>query len=155
MTGWFECKVKYDKTTEDGLIKSTTEAYLVDAFSFTEAEKRFIEEIEPFMTGEFVVTDIKRARLSELMESEDLTDDKWYKARVAFISIDEKKNTEKRIVQSILIQAKDFHTALKNLDKGMRGTLGDWVIVSITETKIVDIFKSKPDEESVADNQGD
>ena len=63
---------------EDGLIKSTTETYLVDAISFTEAEKRFIEEIEPFMVGEFIVTDIKRARLSEVMESEDLTDDKWY-----------------------------------------------------------------------------
>jgi len=89
------------------------------------------------------------------MESEDLTDDKWYKARVAYITIDEKKGTEKRAVQSILIQAKDFHVALKNLDKGMHGTLGDWAIVSITETKIVDIFKATPNEESIADNQGD
>ena len=155
MTEWFECKVKYDKTMEDGLIKSVTESYLVDAISFTEAEKRFIDEIEPFMAGEFVVSDIKRARFSEVMESEDLTDDKWFKARVAFITLDEKKGTEKRIVQSILIQAKDFRTSLKNLDKGMHGTLGDWVIVSITETKIMDIFKSKPDEEPIADNQGD
>ena len=155
MTEWFECKVKYDKTMEDGLIKSVTETYLVDAISFTEAEKRFIDEIEPFMAGEFVFSDIKRARLSEVMESEDLTDDKWFKARVAFITLDEKKGTEKRIVQSILIQAKDFRTSLKNLDKGMHGTLGDWVIVSITETKIMDIFKSKPDEEPIADNQGD
>lgn len=153
MTEWFECKVKYDKTMEDGLIKSTTETYLVDAISFTEAEKRFIEEIEPFMVGEFIVTDIKRARLSEVMESEDLTDDKWFKARVTYITIDEKKGTEKRTVQSILIQAKDFRTSLKNLDKGMHGTLGDWAIVSITETKIMDIFKSQPNEEPQGDNQ--
>ena len=153
MTEWFECKVKYDKTTEDGLIKSTNEKYLVDAISFTEAEKRFIEEIEPFMAGEFVVSDIRRARLSEVMESEDLTDDRWFKARVAYITIDEKKGTEKRTVQSILIQAKDFRTSLKNLDKGMHGTLGEWTIVSITETKIVDIFKSKLDEEPQGDNQ--
>ena len=138
---------------EDGLIKSTTETYLVDAISFTEAEKRFIEEIEPFMVGEFIVTDIKRARLSEVMESEDLTDDKWFKARVAYITIDEKKGTEKRTVQSILIQAKDFRTSLKNLDKSMHGTLGDWAIVSITETKIMDIFKSQPNEEPQGDNQ--
>ena len=153
MTEWFECKVKYDKTMEDGLIKSTTETYLVDAISFTEAEKRFIEEIEPFMVGEFIVTDIKRARLSEVMESEDLTDDKWFKARVAYITRDEKKGTEKRTVQSILIQAKDFRTSLKNLDKGMHGTLGDRAIVSITETKIMDIFKSQPNEEPQGDNQ--
>lgn len=155
MTEWFECKVKYDKTTEDGLIKTTTETYLVDAISFTEAEKRFIEEIEPFMSGEFVVTDIKRARLTEVLESEDLTDDKWFKARVAYITLDEKKGTEKRAVQSTLIQAKDFRVALKNLDKGMQGTLGDWEIVSITETKIMDIFKATADEDPVADNQGD
>ena len=155
MTEWFECKVKYDKTMEDGLIKTTTETYLVDAISFTEAEKRFIEEIEPFMSGDFIVTDIKRARLSELMESEDLTDDKWFKARVAYITIDEKKGTEKRIVQSILIQAKDFHVALKNLDRGMHGTLGDWAIISITETKIIDIFKATPNDDPEGDNQGD
>ena len=153
MTEWFECKVKYDKTMENGLIKTTTDTYLVDAISFTEAEKRFIEEIEPYMTGEFVVSDIKRAKLSEIMESGDLTDDKWFKARVAYITIDEKKGTEKRSVQTILIQAKDFHTSLKNLDKGMHGTLGDWAIVSITETKIIDIYKSQPDEEPQGDNQ--
>lgn len=153
MTEWFECKVKYDKTTEDGLIKSTNETYLVDAISFTEAEKRFIEEIEPFMAGEFVVSDIRRAKLSEVMESEDLTDDKWFKARVGYTTIDEKKGTEKRTVQTILIQAKDFRTSLKNLDKGMHGTLGDWSIVSITETKIMDIFKSQPNEEPQGDNQ--
>lgn len=154
MTEWFECKVKYDKTMENGLIKKTTDTYLVDALSFTEAEKRFIEEIEPFMTGEYVVSDIKRARLAELMESEDLTDDRFFKARVAYITIDEKKGTEKRTVQTILVQAKDFRTALKNLDKGMQGILGDWVIVSITETAIIDIFKFKvKDEEAVADNQ--
>lgn len=153
MTEWFECKVKYDKTMENGLIKSTTDTYLVDAISFTEAEKRFIEEIEPYMTGEFVVSDIRRARLSEIMESEDLTDDKWFKARVAYITLDEKKGTEKRTVQSILIQAKDFHTSLKNLDKGMHGTLGEWTIVSITETKIIDIYKSQPNEEPQGDNQ--
>lgn len=146
MSEWFECKVKYDKTMEDGLIKSTTETYLVDALSFTEAEERFIEEIESFMTGEFVVTDIKRARLAEIMESQDLTDDRFFKARVAYITLDDKKGTEKRSVQSILVQAKDFRTALKNLDAGMRGTLGDWVIVSITETKIMDIYKFKADD---------
>ena len=62
MTEWFECKVKYDKTMEDGLIKTTTETYLVDAISFTEAEKRFIEEIEPFMSGEFIVTELLMRR---------------------------------------------------------------------------------------------
>ena len=144
---WFECKVRYDKTLENGLIKKTTETYLVDAVNFTDAEKRFIEEITPFITGEFIVTDIKRARISDLFDSDDLNDDRWFKARIAFITLDEKSGVEKRTVQTALIQANDFHRALSRLDKGMKGTLGEWVIVSITETAIIDVFKFKADED--------
>jgi len=140
---WFECKVRYDKTLENGLIKKTTETYLVDAFNFTEAEKRFIEEITPFITGEFIVTDIKRARIADLFDSDDLNDDRWFKARIAFITLDEKSGVEKRTVQTALIQANDFHRALSRLDKGMKGTLGEWVIVSIAETAIIDVYKFK------------
>ena len=142
-SGWFECKVRYDKTLESGLIKKTTETYLVDALSFTEAEKRFIEEIEPFMSGEFMVTDIKRARITDLFDSVDLNDDHWFKARIAYISIDEKTAVEKRTVQSALIQANNFHRALARLDECMKGTLGEWIIVSITESAIIDVFKFK------------
>ena len=144
---WFECKVRYDKTLENGLIKKTTETYLVDALSFTEAEKRFIEEITPFMSGEFLVTDIKRARISELFDSDDLNDDRWFKARVAFITLDEKSGVEKRTVQTVLVQANELHRALTRLDEGRKDTRGEWVIVSIAETAIIDVFKFKADED--------
>ena len=150
---WFECKVRYDKTLENGLIKKVTETYLVDALSFTEAEKRFIEEITPFMTGEFIVTDIKRARISELFDSEDLSDDRWFRARIAFITIDEKSGVEKRTAQNVLIQANDFHKAISRLDEGMKGTLGEWVIVTVTETAIIDVFKFKVSDEPVGENK--
>lgn len=150
---WFECKVRYDKTLENGLIKKVTETYLVDALSFTEAEKRFIEEITPFMTGEFIVTDIKRARISELFDSEDLSDDHWFRARIAYITLDEKTGVEKRTAQNVLIQANDFHKAINRLDEGMKGTLGEWVIVTVTETAIIDVFKFKVSDEPVGENK--
>ena len=142
---WFECKVRYDKTLETGLLKKVTESYLVDALSFTEAEERFLQEIEPMMSGEYSVSDIKRAKISELFESIDTTDDKWYKAQVAYIAYDEKKGVEKRTNQIMLIQAKDLRVAVQNLDKGMQGTMGDWDIISIAETPIMDIFKFTAD----------
>ena len=142
---WFECKVRYDKTLETGLLKKVTESYLVDALSFTEAEERFLQEIEPMMSGEYSVSDIKRAKISELFESIDTTDDKWYKAKVAYIAYDEKKGVEKRTNQIMLIQAKDLRVAEQNLDKGMQGTMGDWDIISIAETPIMDIFKFTAD----------
>lgn len=142
---WFECKVRYDKTLETGLLKKVTETYLVDALSFTEAEERFLEELEPMMSGEYSVSDIKRAKIAELFESIDTTDDKWYKAKVAYIAYDEKKGVEKRTNQIMLIQAKDLRVAVQNLDKGMKGTMGDWDIISITETPIMDILKCSSD----------
>lgn len=142
---WFECKVRYDKTLETGLLKKVTESYLVDALSFTEAEERFLQEIEPMMSGEYSVSDIKRAKISELFESIDTTDDKWYKAKVAYIAYDEKKGVEKRTNQIMLIRAKDLRVAVQNLDKGMQGTMGDWDIISIAETPIMDIFKFTAD----------
>lgn len=142
---WFECKVRYDKTLETGLLKKVTESYLVDALSFTEAEERFLQEIEPMMSGEYSVSDIKRAKISEIFESIDTTDDKWYKAKVAYIAYDEKKGVEKRTNQIMLIQAKDLRVAVQNLDKGMQGTMGDWDIISIAETPIMDIFKFTAD----------
>ncbi len=144
---WFECKVKYDKTMETGLLKKVTETYMVDALSFTEAEKRFIEEMTPYISGEFEVTDIKRARLADLFESIDASADRWFKAKIAYVTLDEKSGTEKRTNQLVLVQATDFRNAVAALDKGMAGTLGDWVIVSITETPIMDVFRYKKNDE--------
>ena len=86
---WFECKVRYDKTLENGTIKKVTEPYLVDAMSFTEAEARIIKEMSPFMSGEWSVADIKRANFSELFPCEEETADRWYKIKLATVIIDE------------------------------------------------------------------
>lgn len=144
MTQWFECKVRYEKTMENGLEKKVTEAYLVEALSFTEAEARFLEEIEPYVAGkEYEVSDIKKARINELFESNDGNNDRWYKAKVAFITLDEKTGAEKRSSQLMLVQAKDLRVAVKNLDAGMAGTLGDYEIVNVAETPLLDLFRYK------------
>lgn len=63
---WFECKIRYEKTMEDGMQKKVTEAYTVDALSFTEAEQRIIEEMSSYISGEFEVADIKKAPYKEI-----------------------------------------------------------------------------------------
>ena len=90
MNNWFECKVAFEKSIGEGKIKKTKESYLVDAMTFTDAEARIIEEVSPFCSGELNVTDIKKARYSELFISDNDNDDKWYKIKVNFITIDEK-----------------------------------------------------------------
>lgn len=140
MSEWYQCTVKYEKTMEDGGVKKTSEPYLVDALSFTEAEKRIIEEITPFMSGIFEVSDIKKARYAELFESRDEQADRYFKAKLAFITLDEKNGKEKRITQNVLVQASDLRDAVKRLDEGMRGTIMDYTIVSMAETALMDVF---------------
>ena len=138
MNNWYECKVKYEKTLETGTQKKVTEAYLVDAMSFTEAENRIIEEMTPYIVGEFEVAAVKKARISELFI--DPEGDKWYRAKVMFITIDEKTGVEKKAASNMLVQASDFQRAVKNLEDGMKGTMSDWEINTFAETLLMDVF---------------
>lgn len=137
---WFTTKIKYDKTMEDGLIKKTSEVYMVEALTFAEAEKRIIQEMEPFISGEFEVAELKKTKLAELFESNDSLADKWFSAKVAFITLDEKTGAEKQTISPMMVQAIDTSDALKNLQTGMADTMGEWVIKSLTETKVMDIY---------------
>lgn len=135
---YLETKIKYEKTLEEGKIIKVSEQYLVDALSFTEAEKRINEEMKPFISGEFIVDTIKRAKINELFPSE--SGDKWFKSKVFFVSIDEEKGVEKKTPCTMYVQANDIKEAEANLKEGMKGTLADYEIASITETKILDVF---------------
>lgn len=140
MHTWFECRIRYGKVMENGMQKKVTEPYLVDALSFTEAEARIIQEVTPFISGEFTVTDIKRANYSELFPSEEETADKWYHGRLAFITLDEKSAAEKKTYTNVLIQAADMRDAMKKLDEGMKGTIADYQSIVLKETAIMDVF---------------
>lgn len=139
MATWFECKVKYDKLTENGQQKTVTEPYLVDALSFTEAEARIIDEITPFISGDFKVTAVKRTNIAEIFWNED--GDKWYKVKVNFVTIDEKTGVEKKTANFIVVQAGDFKSAFENFMDGMKGTMSDFEVASITETMLMDVYK--------------
>jgi uncharacterized membrane protein YvbJ len=140
MHNWFECKIRYEKVMEDGKNKKVTEPYLVDALSFTEAEARIIEEMKPFITGEFTVSDIKRANYTELFTSDEDTADKWFKVKLYFITLDEKSGMEKKSASNVLVQAADLRDAVKKLDEGMKGTMADYEIANVAETAIMDVY---------------
>ena len=143
MNEWFQCTIKYEKTLENGLVKKVSEPYLVDAISFTEAEKRIIEEIKPFMTGIFEVADIKRAHYAELFESADESADRFFKAKLQFITLDEKSGKEKKTSQNILVQAADLRDSIQRLDEGMKTSTIDYTIASVQETPIMDMYHYK------------
>ena len=176
---WFECKVRYEQTQENGLQKNVTEMYVVDALSFSEAEQRITEEMSAYISGEFDIIDIKPAPYKEVFfmgkaekmlanSTEDLlhavrkgdraeadkvynrsleedfehTDTRWYKAKLQFITIDEKTEKEKKQNVTYLVQACSLHNALDNVDSVMKGTMIDYVQANVGETKIIDVFES-------------
>ena len=146
---WFECKIRYEKVMEDGLQKKVTETYVVDALSFSEAEERIIEEMSSYISGEFDVADIKKAPYKEIFFSDDELADRWYKAKLQFITIDEKTEKEKRSSVNYLCQAGSFNGAVKNVEEVMGTTMIDYVISSIAETTIMDVYeyaKTKKDD---------
>ncbi len=140
-TTWFECKIRYEKTMEDGTQKKVTELYTVDAFSFTEAESSIIEEMSSYISGEFEVRDIKKAAYGEVFFSDSPSADRYYKAKLQFITLDEKTEKEKRSNVNYLIHAGSLPSAVKSIEEVMGDTMIDYVIASISETQIMDVFE--------------
>ena len=160
---WFECKVRYEKVMKNGLQKKVTEQYVVDALSFSEAEKRITEEMSAYISGElatptsdatqdssselgspsllrqFEVTDVKKAQYKEVFFDDE--SDRWYKAKLAFITIDEKTEKEKRSNVTYLVQAATLDGAVKNINEVMDGTMIDYEKSNIAETKVIDVFE--------------
>lgn len=139
MHNWFEAKIQFEKIClEDGLQKKTTETYLIDALSFTEAEAWLVKVVTPYISGEYTVVSIRRAKLYEVFN--ELHGERWYKAKVLFVVLDHEKGTEKRKPASILIPASDIKEARESLEDAMKGTMSDYEVASITETKIMDVI---------------
>jgi hypothetical protein len=138
---WFECKIAYEKVMEDGLQKKVKENYVVDALSFTEAESRIMEEMSSYISGEFAIEDIKIASYKEIFFSDEEMADRWYKTRLQFITIDEKTEKEKRSNVNYLVQAGTLKGAVGNIESVMGTTMIDYVIASVAETTLMDVFE--------------
>ena len=144
---WFECKIRYEKVMVDGLQKKVTEQYVVDALSFSEAEKRITEEMSAYISGEYEITDVKKAQYKEIFFDDAEMSDRYYKAKLAFITIDEKTEKEKRSNVTYLVQAATLDGAVKNINEVMDSTMIDYEKSNIAETKIMDVFEYKKEEE--------
>lgn len=140
---YFICKVKYKKVMEDGLAKMVSEQYVVEAMSFTEAEARITREMKAYISGDFSVEDISKAQFKEVWFTDADTDDKWYKAKLAFLSIDECSGDVKRSNVVYLVQASSLDNALKNVNAGMAKTTIDFDSIAMQETMFMDIYESE------------
>ena len=140
---WFECKIRYEKIMEDGLPKKVSEVYVVDALSFSEAEERIMEEMLPYNLVDIEIVDVKIAPYREIFFADDNLADQWFKAKLSFITIDERTDKEKRTSMMYLVNAGNISSAINNIGEVMSGTMIDYVTTSISATKIFDVFEYK------------
>lgn len=145
--------MRYERQMEDGMQKMVTETYVVDAFTFGEAEEAITKEMAAFVSGEFNVKNITPANYGEIFFSDNANDDKWYKAKLTFLTVDEKTAKEKRTNTNYLVQAGSFNAAVKNVEQVMGTTMIDYVIANMAETKIMDVYEhqAKTKKEEVND----
>lgn len=137
---WYETTVRYERSKGDEN-NIATEAYAVDALSFAEAEQRIIEEMEPYCSGKFDVKKIAIAPYTEVFFSEDEGDDKFFRATVAMITLDERTGKEKKTSVNFLVQAKNIETARRYVVDAFLNTQIDYEINRLVETKILDVFE--------------
>ena len=138
MNNYFESTAKFIRMDENGNEKKVTETYLLDAMSFTEAEARTYKELQEMVSGEFITWSIKRTNISEIIPC--AVGDRWYKAKVNFIAIDEETGKEKRTSQYVLVFSDNVKNAYDQIIEAMKELMADFEITAISESKILDVF---------------
>jgi hypothetical protein len=142
MNYWFECRVSYERQADSMGMKKVSESYLVDALSFTEAEKRIIKEIRPFVSvGELEVVNIRRARIAELFLNEEAEDDRYFRAKVNFITVDEKSGSEKKTSATMIVKSDSLPNAVTELKAQLDSQMASYEIAAVTDTQILDVFQ--------------
>ena len=136
---WFECKVRYKQTQEDGTDKTVTETYVYKAADFGDAYDKATKDMSTFISGEFGITGMKIAQYGEVFIQDERTEEKFYRVKVNFIVLDEKTNKEKKIAQYYLVNADSVEKARKYTDTALSQTMADFIIVSVQETMIIDV----------------
>lgn len=136
---WFECKVRYEQTQEDGTEKMVTETYVYKASDFGEAYDKATKDMSTFISGEFGITAMKIAQYGDVFIQDERTEEKFYRVKVNFIVLDEKTNKEKKVAQYYLINADSVEKARKYTDTALSQTMADFIIVSVQETMIIDV----------------
>ena len=142
MNYWFECKVSYERQADSMGMKKVSESYLVDALSFTEAEQRIIKEVRPFVSvGELEVVNIRRARIAELFLNEEAEDDRYFRAKVNFITVDEKSGSEKKTSATMIVKSDSLPNAVTELKAQLDSQMASYEIAAVTDTQILDVFQ--------------
>jgi hypothetical protein len=138
---WFITKVKYNKTDENGLLKGVSEQYLVDAFTFTEAEARIYEQLENIIVGDFDVNAISKTNYTDVFFYND--HGVWHKCKIQYYIVDENSGKEKKVTQYMLMEAETVKQAYERIYESLKDMMVTFTVPDVVETKIIEVFDYK------------
>ena len=141
LESWFECKVTYERPGDKGTNTKVNESYLMKDFTFKSVEKRLTLELQPFVTGEFNINEMKRVKYGEIVDTQDETADKWYKCKIVLVTIDEASAKEKKTPVLLLVKAESVPDAISRLNIHKKSSVMDYELTSVNNSPIVDIFQ--------------
>lgn len=145
MQNWFECKVRYERNGEKGLMTKVSESYLVESLSFSEAEAKITQELKPYISGEFIISDLKRAKYNDIFSCDESSAEKWFKSKLMFITLDEASAVEKKTSTLVLVQAANLADAVSKINIEMKSSVIDYEIATVAESPILDVFRWNSD----------
>lgn len=149
MAKYFECRVRYEKQITDpndkdcGKLKKVNEVYLVDALSYTEAEARIVKEVAQYIKGEYSITNIKQAKLAELIFKDDDLCENWFTVKIKITVVDENNGTERLVPQTLLVRAETLPDALSRFKEAFKDSMSDYTITSIAASPILEYYKAE------------
>lgn len=134
---FFEVVVKVLQTQEDGSKKKVREVYAIEASSFTEAEAIITEEMKS--CKEYDIVNINPTPYKEVFLSDNANDENFFKAKLEFITIDEKTEKEMRTKVVYLVQALSIKAAQHYIEDIMGSVQLDYRNVAIVESPVLDV----------------
>ena len=129
------------KPDSEGSEVKKTEQFVLDAYTYTEAETRMVEILEAEGIRPFEITQITKTTLVEVIRFAEC--DKWFKVKVSLTTVDVNKGTEKEANQYLLVSAEDVKDAFEKVKTHMNAVHVGYVIPSVIYQKISEVFPIK------------
>jgi len=126
------------KPDSEGHETKKTEQFVLDAYTYTEAETRMVEILECEGVRPFEITQITKTSIIEVIRFDEF--DKWFRVKISLTTVDESRGVEKEANQYILVSAADVRDAYDKASGHMNAVKVGYIIPSIVYQKITEVF---------------
>lgn len=132
----YQVNLAYERQTGEDNPGFVKESYLVEGVNPSDVENRLMEEIKKYIAGDYEIKAIIKRQFVDIIENPD--GDRWYKAKVEMITIDEDKEIRRKV--NLLVQAKNFIDAQRELYKALNSI--DCEVVGLELSPILEIYRA-------------